>query len=81
MRNTGTIQDAQHWSDSKRHVVAARLQREEFDARLRFLRLLEREARGDRSMMLISSCNALGIFARDQGQHLASDARYPCHRI
>jgi hypothetical protein len=56
MRNTGAIQ--------KRHVVAARFQREEFDAPVRSLRLIEREARSDRSMMLISSRDALGYCAR-----------------
>ncbi|QIG97474.1 MULTISPECIES: hypothetical protein [unclassified Bradyrhizobium] len=55
MRNTGAIQ--------KRHAVAAHLQREECDARLRSLRLLDREARSDRSMMLISSCNPLALCA------------------
>jgi hypothetical protein len=36
-RNTGMIQDAQRWNDSKRHVVG--FQQEEFDVRHRSLRV------------------------------------------
>ncbi|WP_316395526.1 hypothetical protein [Bradyrhizobium sp. 33ap4] len=73
-RNTGVIQDAQRWNDSKRHVGASGFRHNECecDARRLSQRVSNAGARGDHSMML----HPVDVIAR-QGAHERGEPSSP----